>query len=107
MLAPGHASAHQLNSDANDDSIQCHVLHSCFALTQLQYDLSSRIQHSLTSLHLPQAPQFATDSRVRGTQAKSRDELEAEAMANMPRFKARNVKYVLHACTVVCWKGLI
>ena len=39
-----------------------------------------------------QAPQFATDARIRSTHCKSHEELEAEDMASMPHFKARAIK---------------
>lgn len=45
-----------------------------------------------------QAPQFATDARIRGTHCKSHEELEAEEMATMPHFKARAIKFVSLLC---------
>lgn len=44
------------------------------------------------ALTVPQSPRFATKRRVRPPRFKPREEVEAEEMAAMPRFKARPVK---------------
>jgi hypothetical protein len=46
----------------------------------------------MASLTVPMSPQFATKRRVRPARFKPREEVEAEEMAAMPKFKARPVK---------------
>ena len=43
-------------------------------------------------LTVPLSPQFATKRRVRPARFKPREEVEAEQMAAMPKFKARPLK---------------
>ncbi|KAI3435575.1 hypothetical protein D9Q98_001640 [Chlorella vulgaris] len=45
----------------------------------------------MASLTVPMSPQFATKRRVRPARFKPREEVEAEEMAAMPKFKARPV----------------
>ena len=49
-------------------------------------------QHGMGGLTVPLSPQFATKRRVRPARFKPREEVEAEQMAAMPKFKARPLK---------------
>ena len=50
-------------------------------------------QHGgMCGLTVPLSPQFATKRRVRPARFKPREEVEAEQMAAMPKFKARPLK---------------
>ena len=50
-------------------------------------------QHGgMAALTVPHSPRFATRQRVRPPRFKPREEVEAEQMAAMPKFKARPVK---------------
>jgi hypothetical protein len=49
-------------------------------------------QHGMGGLTVPLSPQLATKRRVRPARFKPREEVEAEQMAAMPKFKARPLK---------------
>ena len=57
---------------------------------QQQQQQQERGHHA--ALTVPHSPRFATEKRVRPPRFKPREEVEAEEMAAMPKFKARPVK---------------